>query len=46
MAVKLRLKRMGRTNRSFFRLNAIKAMNLEKLRPELVNRTQFKVMAK
>jgi len=27
----------------FFRLNAIKAMNLEKLRPELVNRTQFKV---
>ena len=30
----------------FFRLNAIKAMNLEKLRPELVNRTQFKVVAK
>ncbi len=27
----------------FFRLNAIKAMNLEQLRPELVNRTQFKV---
>jgi len=30
----------------FFRLNAIKAMNLEKLRPELVNRTPFKVIAK
>ena len=27
----------------FFRLNAIKAMNLEHFRPELVNRTPFKV---
>jgi predicted TIM-barrel fold metal-dependent hydrolase len=30
----------------FFRLNAIKAMNLEKLRPQLVNRTPFRVIAK
>lgn len=28
----------------FFRTNAIKAINLEKLRPELVNRTKFKIL--
>jgi len=28
----------------FFRTNAIKALNLENLRPELVNRTEFKVL--
>ena len=29
----------------FFRTNAIQAMNLEKLRPQLVNRTKFKMTA-